>query len=55
MLVYELLIFFKSWSVCAYDCFVNNNEYTTAVQYEYRRHFNTHRNQAVPTRKVILR
>ncbi|XP_073407316.1 uncharacterized protein [Dendrobates tinctorius] len=41
--------------VFAYDSFVKNNECITAVQREFRRHFNIHRNQAVPARNTILR
>lgn len=33
-----------------YDSHVRNNKSITAVQRELRRHFNSHRNQAVPTR-----
>lgn len=41
--------------VFAYDCFVRNNESVTVVQREFRRHFNIHRNRAVPSRNTILR
>ena len=39
----------------AYDSYVKNNRSVTAVQCEFRLHFNIHRNQAVPTRNTILR
>ena len=41
--------------VFAYDCFVLNNELVTVVQLEFRRHFNIHRNRAVPSQNTILR
>lgn len=41
--------------VFAYDSYVKNNESVTAVRREFRRHFNIHRNQAVPTHKTIVR
>lgn len=41
--------------VFAYDSFVRNNESITAVQREFRRHFNIHRNRGVPSRNTILR
>ena len=41
--------------VFAFECFVRNNESVTAVQREFRRHFNIHRNIGVPSRNTILR
>lgn len=41
--------------VFSYDSYVKNDESVTAVQREFRRHFNIHRNEAVPTRNTILR
>lgn len=41
--------------VFAYDCFVRSGESVTAVQREFRRRFNIHRNDSVPTRDTILR
>jgi len=40
--------------VFAYDSFVENNEFVTAVQHEFRRHFKIHRNDSVPARNTIL-
>ncbi|PSN38559.1 hypothetical protein C0J52_14825 [Blattella germanica] len=41
--------------VFAFECFVQNNESVTAVQREFRCHFNIHQNRAVPSRNTILR
>ena len=41
--------------VFAFDIYVKNNEFVTAVRREFRRHFNIHRNQSVPTHKTIIR
>ncbi|XP_076058129.1 uncharacterized protein LOC143035239 isoform X2 [Oratosquilla oratoria] len=40
--------------VFAYDSYVKNNESVAAVQCEFRRHFNIHQNEAVPTHNTIL-
>lgn len=39
----------------AYDGFMKNNEFVTAVQHVFRRWFNIHRIQAVFTRNTMLR
>lgn len=41
--------------VFAYDCFVRSGESVIAVQREFRRRFNVHRNDSVPARDTILR
>ena len=41
--------------IFAYDCFVRNGESVIAVQREFRRRFNVHRNESVPSRNTILR
>ena len=41
--------------IFAYDCFVKNEESVIAVQREFRRRFNIHRNESVPCRNTILR
>lgn len=49
----------QSWTVAYrvffYDSFVRNNQSVTVVQREFRRHFNIHRNRAIPSRNTILR
>ena len=41
--------------VFAYDSYVKNNESITAVKREFRRRFNIHRNQSIPTHNIIVR
>ena len=41
--------------IFAYDCFVRSGESVIAVQREFRRRFNVHRNETIPSRNTILR
>ena len=49
------LLWMIEHTVFAFDSYVKNNEFVTVVRREFRRHFNIHRNQSVPTHKTIVR
>lgn len=57
--IYILVVEMEPWTLdqrlYAYDSFVRNDESVTAVQRDFRRQFNIHRNASVPSRNTILR